>query len=153
MRLKRNNYVKQNQDHLSEDFYIKNFLPKLESVLQENALFLNDIQAGRSVIEISSYNPIDFEMNITPVMDELLNTSSLQLNHSLPIVVKEEVPLIFREYKRGDEMVKSELFKVFEPKEDKKQVYPQVLVIPLMGFMEDCHRIGYGGGFYDRTIQ
>ena len=81
---------------------------------------MNDIQAGRSVIEISSYNPIDYEMNITPVMDELLTTSSLQLNHSLPIVVKEEVPLIFREYKVGDEMVKSELFKVFEPKEDKK---------------------------------
>lgn len=59
-------------------------------------------------------------MNITPVMEELLKTSSLELNHSLPIVVKEEVPLIFREYKRGDQMVKSDLFKVLEPQDDKK---------------------------------
>jgi hypothetical protein len=63
-------------------------------------------------------------MNITPVIEELLKTTTLKLNHSLPIVVKEEVPLIFREYKRGDEMVKSELFKVYEPMADKKQVYP-----------------------------
>lgn len=81
---------------------------------------MNDIQKGRDVIEISSYSPIDYEMNITPVIEELLKTASLKLNHSLPIVVKEEVPLIFREYKRGDEMVKSDLFKVLEPKADKK---------------------------------
>ena len=30
---------------------------------------------------------------------------------------------------------------------------PQVLVVPLMGFMDNCHRIGYGGGFYDRSIE
>ena len=40
-----------------------------------------------------------------------------------------------------------------EPTPDKTEVYPQVLFVPLMGFMEDCHRIGYGGGFYDRTIE
>lgn len=28
-----------------------------------------------------------------------------------------------------------------------------MLIVPLMGFMADCHRIGYGGGFYDRTIE
>mmetsp|Transcript_18233 Transcript_18233/g.28046 ORF Transcript_18233/g.28046 Transcript_18233/m.28046 type:complete len:108 (+) Transcript_18233:660-983(+) len=26
------------------------------------------------------------------------------------------------------------------------------MIVPLIGFIEDCHRIGYGGGFYDRTI-
>ena len=40
-----------------------------------------------------------------------------------------------------------------EPTEDKPQIYPDVLIVPLLGFMEDCHRIGYGGGFYDRTIK
>ena len=59
-------------------------------------------------------------MNISPVIEELLKTSKINLNHSLPVVVKEEVPLIFREYKRGDQMVMSNLFKVMEPKEDKK---------------------------------
>lgn len=92
-------------------------------------------------------------MNITPVVSKLLQNGKYKLNHSLPIVTAPEMPLTFREYREGDELVKSSLFSVFEPSEDKKQVYPQVMIVPLMGFMEDCHRIGYGGGFYDRTIE
>ena len=72
------------------------------------------------MIEISSYNPIAYEMNITPVVAKLLETSSLKLNHSLPIVEKKEEPLVFREYKWGDDLVKSDLFSVFEPRNDKK---------------------------------
>jgi len=60
--------------------------------------------------------------------------------------------LVFREYKWGDDLIKSDFFDVYEPRNDKKEVYPQVIITPLMGFMEDCHRIGYGGGFYDRSI-
>ena len=91
-------------------------------------------------------------MNVTPVIAEMLRTSDMPLNHSLPKVVNLNEPLVFRSYKWGDDLVKSEFFDVCEPTDDKKQVYPQVLIVPLMGFMEDCHRIGYGGGFYDRTI-
>ena len=91
-------------------------------------------------------------MNIMPVMKKLLNDSELKLNHSLPIVIDNHQPLIFREYQEGDELVKSRLFSIREPTEDKRQVWPQVVIVPLMGFMEDCHRIGYGGGFYDRTL-
>ena len=120
--------------------------------------FLNSLQncemSGKPdrKIEISSYNPIKFEMNITPVIAELLRTSSLPLSHSLPKVVDLNSPLVFRTYKWGDDLVKSTFFDVNEPTDDKPEVFPQVLIVPLMGFMEDCHRIGYGGGFYDRSI-
>ena len=30
--------------------------------------------------------------------------------------------------------------------------YPNVLLVPLLMFTDDCHRLGYGGGYYDRTI-
>lgn len=82
-----------------------------------------------------------------------MKVTELDLINSLPVVEEKEEPLVFREYNPGDELVKSELFSVYEPKKDKEQVYPQVLIVPLMGFMDDCHRIGYGGGFYDRTIE
>jgi 5-formyltetrahydrofolate cyclo-ligase len=129
-------------------------MPKFEKILQDNMGFLNSIQGsneGRR-IEISSYNPIQFEMNITPVIAEMLRTSTLPLNHSLPKVVNLNEALVFRTYKWGDDLAKSEFFDVLEPTDDKDMVYPQVLIVPLMGFMEDCHRIGYGGGFYDRSI-
>ncbi len=65
---------------------------------------------------------------------------------------KKKEPLVFREYNEGDELFKSDIFNLMEPLPSKKQVFPQVMIIPLIGFIEDCHRIGYGGGFYDRTI-
>ena len=34
----------------------------------------------------------------------------------------------------------------------KKKVYPEILLIPLMGFDNEFNRLGYGGGFYDRYL-
>ena len=70
----------------------------------------------------------------------------------MPIVEKKHAPLIFRRHLQGDELVKSTLFNVYEPSDEKEQVWPHILITPVLGFMDDCHRIGYGGGFYDRTI-
>jgi hypothetical protein len=53
-------------------------------------------------IIISSYNPLPFEMRITPVMEKLLQNSKYKLVHSLPIVVGKDTPLIFREYDWND---------------------------------------------------
>ena len=157
MRLKRNNFVKNHEAELTDNWYIKQYVPKFEQILKENREFLNFISEGNkhngSTIEISSYNPITYECNITPVVSELIKANKeLNLNLSLPVVVEKGEPLEFREYKEGDHLEKSHLFEVLEPTPDKKRVYPQVIIVPLMGFMDDCHRIGYGGGFYDRSI-
>ena len=110
---------------LVDKFYVDNYLPKVEEILTANQDFLNDISHGaKDTIEISSYSPIQNELNVTPLIAKLLETSSLKLNHSLPIVDEPEEPLVFREYKWGDDLVKSELFSVLEPTKDKKQVYP-----------------------------
>ena len=39
-----------------------------------------------------------------------------------------------------------------EPEENSKQVLPQVVIVPLVAFDMQLSRLGYGGGFYDRTI-
>ena len=51
-------------------------------------------------------------------------------------------------------MVKSKIYKtpIYEPSDDKMEVVPHVLLVPLVGFTSECQRLGYGGGFYDRTI-
>lgn len=59
-------------------------------------------------------------MNITPVIAKLLENSNYNLNHSLPIVTNKDEPLTFREYRWGDDLVKSHLFSVLEPRDDKK---------------------------------
>ena len=41
---------------------------------------------------------------------------------------------------------------VFLSQSQKKKVYPEILLIPLMGFDNKFNRLGYGGGFYDRYL-
>jgi len=90
---------------LTDSYYVDTFTPKFEKILQDNMEFLNSIQGQNQGtetssrrIEISSYNPIKFEMNITPVIADMLRTSNLPLNHSLPKVVNLNEPLVFRAY-------------------------------------------------------
>jgi 5-formyltetrahydrofolate cyclo-ligase len=40
-----------------------------------------------------------------------------------------------------------------EPSQESKLCNPNFLLVSLIAFNEECHRLGYGGGFYDRTIE
>lgn len=71
---------------------------------------------------------------------------------SLPIVDKPHHPLIFKKYELEDVLIQRGKYKILEPTDDKQQVIPDVMLVPLVGFTEKCERLGYGGGFYDRTI-
>ena len=48
--------------------------------------------------------------------------------------------------------LKNGIFKIPEP-QDEKVLIPSVMLIPLLAFDEKCYRLGYGHGYYDRTIQ
>ena len=114
LRLKRNNFVKVHEAELTDKYYIQHYAPKFEKIIQDNMDFLNSIKNeqkdGDSRIQISSYNPIHGEMNITPVIADMLKKSNLDLCHSLPKVVGMDSTLVFREYNWGDDLVKSTFF-------------------------------------------
>ena len=69
---------------------------------------------------------------------------------ALPIVVDRNAPLRFIEWKPGDPMTK-DAFGVAIPVSGV-EVQPDGLLIPCVGFNEGRFRLGYGGGFYDRTL-
>ena len=122
LRLKRNNYSKNNAETLTDAFLVQSYLPKIQKILEDNSDLLKvlDKKSPKGRIIISSYSPISFELNINPVMEELMKVTELDLINSLPVVEQKEEPLVFREYTPGDELVKSELFSVYEPKKDKE---------------------------------
>jgi 5-formyltetrahydrofolate cyclo-ligase len=70
---------------------------------------------------------------------------------ALPAIVGRNVPLEFRQWQPGDELDDSGLWNIPTPK-TRKVLIPTLLCVPLLGFDEDCHRLGHGGGFYDRTL-
>lgn len=69
---------------------------------------------------------------------------------ALPVIVERGRPLIFREWSPGSLMAQG-VWSIPEP-EAGEAVVPDVLVVPLVGFDAGNYRLGYGGGFYDRTI-
>lgn len=70
---------------------------------------------------------------------------------ALPVVAKKDSPLVFRRWREGDALV-VHAFGMHEPASDAPVVTPDVLLVPLLAFDARGHRLGYGGGFYDRTL-
>ena len=64
---------------------------------------------------------------------------------------KKAAPLVFREWRPGIEMHRAS-FGMMEPTPDSPQHMPTIVVTPLLAFDAEGFRIGYGGGYYDRTL-
>lgn len=68
----------------------------------------------------------------------------------LPVVTGPARPLVFRLY---DGRLEGGGFGTSHPPVECPEVTPEVLIVPLAGFDRQGHRLGYGGGFYDRTLR
>jgi len=69
---------------------------------------------------------------------------------SLPVVVEKRAPVEFHAWIPDAPMV-SGIWDIPVPA-DGERMRPRVLLIPLVGFDERCYRLGYGAGYYDRTL-
>jgi len=93
------------------------------------------------------YWPFKGEFAIRPLMRELHKRGG---HPALPVVARAREPLEFHRWHPGVTMVRS-VYNIPVP-EDTPRVRPDVLVVPLVGFDAAGYRLGYGGGYYDRTI-
>jgi len=70
----------------------------------------------------------------------------------LPVVVRKAAPLIFRLW-TGAERLERGVWNIPIPPDASPQVIPDVVISPVVGFDAGNYRLGYGGGFYDRTLR
>jgi 5-formyltetrahydrofolate cyclo-ligase len=99
------------------------------------------------VQSIGFYWPFKGEYDPRPLMRSLHGP---RLRLLLPVVVERARPLVFREWWPGIRMTPG-LWDIPVPAEGKA-VLPDILLAPLVGFDERGYRLGYGGGYYDRTL-
>ncbi|AFX98691.1 5-formyltetrahydrofolate cyclo-ligase [Candidatus Endolissoclinum faulkneri L2] len=97
---------------------------------------------------VSGYWPMRKEINVLPCLSALL---SYGCRTALPVILEDKHALIFRAWSPGDQLVKG-LYGTFEPRPDAEVVYPTLLLVPLVAFDRSGNRLGYGGGYYDRTL-
>ncbi|WP_148264907.1 5-formyltetrahydrofolate cyclo-ligase [Collimonas fungivorans] len=93
------------------------------------------------------YWPIRGEPDLQPAYAEL---TARGMRLALPVVIDVDSPLRFVGWSPGEAMVKDG-FGVAIPA-SYVTVIPQALLIPCVGFNRNKIRLGYGGGFYDRTL-
>jgi 5-formyltetrahydrofolate cyclo-ligase len=94
------------------------------------------------------YWPIRSEPDLRALYAEL-TMHGIQLG--LPIVVAQDAPLCFAAWSPGEPLVKDAMA-VSIPANADRTLHPEALLIPCVGFNADNVRLGYGGGFYDRTL-
>ncbi|WP_424139678.1 5-formyltetrahydrofolate cyclo-ligase [Roseomonas chloroacetimidivorans] len=93
------------------------------------------------------YWPFKGEYDPRPLA-RCLHTKGVRL--ALPVVVEKAKPLVFREWWPGAPMTHG-IWNIPVPAEGGP-VTPDVLLVPLVGFDGQKYRVGYGGGYYDRTL-
>ncbi|MDF1586716.1 5-formyltetrahydrofolate cyclo-ligase [Marinimicrococcus flavescens] len=98
---------------------------------------------------VSVFWPLRREIDTLPVIEKLLDRDSRVL---LPRQAGPGLPLVLHVWRRGEPLLEGG-FGVLEPLESAPVEEPRVVVVPLLGFDEEGRRLGYGGGFYDRTLE
>ncbi|MEM9577463.1 MAG: 5-formyltetrahydrofolate cyclo-ligase [Pseudomonadota bacterium] len=108
---------------------------------------LSEVLAGYRGVPLSGYMPIRTEINPLPAMAEASAHGAV----GVPVIVGEGQPLKFANWEPEMSMV-SGPFGARIP-EDPQYFEPEILIVPLVAFDARGGRLGYGGGFYDRTLE
>ncbi len=97
---------------------------------------------------VSWYWPMRGEPDLRPLLGTLHEAGHIAV---LPVVVEKNAPLAFRRWYPGAAMEKG--FWNIPVPADPETFTPQVLLAPVVGFDRQCYRLGYGGGYFDRTLE
>ncbi len=109
------------------------------------AELLADVLAGFRGAVLSGYMPMRTEIDPLPAMSAFAGPVGV------PVIMGRAQALRFREWSPGCAMQAGE-FGALIPAEGA-WITPRVLIVPLLAFDARGYRLGYGGGFYDRTLE
>lgn len=97
----------------------------------------------------AGYHPIGDELDVRPAM---LALDRLGIIQSLPEVTKKDRPLRFRAWSPGEDLEQGSLG-TLHPLNTAPLMRPDIVLVPLLAFDAGGHRLGWGGGYYDRTLE
>ncbi len=109
---------------------------------------LEDAIGGVAGLTVSAYWPFRGEPDLREFLEHVVVRGG---RIALPVVVARGRPLIFRAWSKGEPLERG-VWNIPVPAENAEVVMPDVVIAPVVGFDPVCYRLGYGGGFFDRTL-
>lgn len=97
---------------------------------------------------VTGYLPMGDEIDVLPALAALRDAGH---GIAMPAVIAHGEPLEFRRW-RPDDPLEDGPLGTKHPVGSMPAVVPDVLIVPLLGYDRRGYRLGYGGGFYDRTV-
>jgi 5-formyltetrahydrofolate cyclo-ligase len=97
---------------------------------------------------VSGYSPLKSEISPMPLLRRCADDGAAL---ALPVVVGRGHPLIMRAWAFGAPLT-SGVWGIRQPPPAAPEVFPDILVVPLLVFDRRGHRVGYGAGYYDMTL-
>ena len=135
------NLYKLARAHIGSDYAEKAAMQFTKRFLAHVHLHPDDIIAG--------YMPKDGEIDILPCLTYLCKQGAVC---ALPVIEGNNAPLVFRQWSEGDVLTPHKQYGILEPESSKPVVIPNIIITPLLACTVSGIRLGYGKGFYDRTI-
>jgi 5-formyltetrahydrofolate cyclo-ligase len=117
--------------------------PALGAAMSE--CVLRDCLPPRGAV-VAGFLPLPGEIDTTPLLREL---AARGWELCLPVTPKPGLPLTFRSWKPGDTLVTGRFGTRHPTGSDR---VPDFILVPLLAFDRQGNRLGYGGGYYDRTL-
>ena len=132
-------------------------LTERRNLINRNETLDFNIDAFSELTEKINLNKVDCVGSFMSIRSEIstnkLNKAILDMKKKLafPTIEKNSETLIFKT-SNSDKNFKLGKFNIPEPTNDNKEIIPQLFFVPCLGFDLRGFRIGYGGGFYDKTF-
>ena len=107
-----------------------------------------ELEIGRvRGMTVSAYWPVRGEPDLRPLLRRLVSGG---VTCALPVVVEVGQPLAFRGWVPGERLERG-VWGIPVPS-NGAAVKPDVIIAPVVAFDDACYRLGYGGGYFDRTL-
>ncbi len=104
--------------------------------------------AGNTAPTIAGYMPAGDEFDALPLLAALV---ALGAQTALPVVTGPGKPLEFRLWQAGNRLIPG-AYGIDRPAGDAPAKRPDIILLPMLAFDRHGRRLGYGGGYYDRTL-